>query len=817
MVELPIDERERFLAAECRGDPGLAEKVRHLLSHAESPREIFEALPEIAGEYESASPVPEVPGYTIGRRIGEGGFGVVYEAQQLQPVQRPVALKLIRFGSFSETAQARFTIECQALARLDHPSIAHVFDAGTTPAGHLFCSMELVDGTSICDFANAHRLSARERVELVFAVAEAVQHAHQRGILHRDLKPSNILVTRLADRPVPKIIDFGIAKARDDDGDEVAGLTLSGEFIGTPVYMSPEQAAGRRGEVDTRSDVYSLAVVLFELLTGTTPVEVSGSSPSGLEAVLRALREDDAPLASRRLHDAGQRGDRHAERCGTSREALLRVLRGDLDRVLAMALDKDRTRRYESAGQFGADLGRFLRNDAVLAQSPTTAYLLRKFAQRHRGKIAAAVIALLLLVAGVVGTSIGLVQAMRAEDSEAEARKLAEREEENARLEARISGEIATFLNDDLLSAVAPEGLGIDVSMQEALDAASERIEGRFPGLPAVEIAIRTTLGATYRALGLPESALPHLERARSLAGLSLGPEDPRHLRALCELGATYHALARNEEAEPIALEALERSARVLGEGHAETLAAAFHLACIHAERPDQVDARALVERWLPISRASLGPAHPQTIQFEFGLGHIYSDLGEKEAALAVFEAAFERARIELGATHRRTLMLTGEVASARFRAGDKQAAEGLLRDAWQAAVEALGERHPATLNLQMRWIGSFSRDPARRQESQALFDEMVELWPTIFRADHPMLLAFWCFVADYYLALEEDPSAEELLRKVALLEARAPPQFALEALSKLSAIAERAGDTTASQAWREKFESVRARAHSGH
>lgn len=808
--EVPVDERAALIAERCGEDEALAAELRRLLAHDEGPLGILEAAPEI--EVDSGPSVDEVavervevPGYTIERKLGQGGFGVVYEAQQLRPVRRSVALKLIQHGFTSSLTKQRFAIECDALARLNHPFIARVFDAGSTPSGHLFCTMELVDGLSICDYANEHGLTATERIELILGVCDAIQHAHQRGILHRDLKPSNILVTEVDGNPVPKIIDFGIAKIRDDDDAQAHQLTMSGEFVGTPVYMSPEQADPAHGGLDTRSDVYSIAVVLYELLTGSPPLQSNRSERPSLEAVLRTLREDDAPLASKRLRDLAEEGERHAARCATRGDALSRFLVGDLDRILAMALEKDRSRRYESPQQFGADLQRFLNNEAVLAQSPTTSYLLRKFARRHRGKLTVGAVTLALLVLGIIGTSIGMANALDAQAKEAEQRRIAE-------LEARTSGEINAFLNEDLFASVSPEGLGIDVTMREVLDTASAKIGERFVGIPEVEVALRTTLGATYRALGDNAQALQHLAKACALVQQHLEADDVRSIRARREHGATLYTAGRYEEAATTLRDVLHRSQQVLGADHQDTIAAAFHLASAYAEDPDQSKARALVEEWLPVSCSALGTEHLLSLQFSFGQAHILLAEGDPVAALAVFEKTMREARTSLGVTHRLTLMLTNEIARTKIQLGKSGEAEGLLRDAWVEAIDRLGRGHPTTLNLATSLLRCLVGDPDRKGEARLLLDELVEGWSKALRADHPTALSFWELAGSMYENLGEQKLAHSMLEKIASNATGVPPTVHMRVLAKLAAIAERVGDQDAALAWKARLDEITAR-----
>jgi hypothetical protein len=365
--------------------------------------------------------------YTLREVLGEGGMGAVYRAEQSQPVKRQVALKLIRTGMDSRTVLARFDAERQALALMDHPNIARVYDGGATEANQPFFVMELVHGVPITDYCDQHRLPVQARLELFMAVCQAVQHAHQKGIIHRDLKPSNILVTEVDGRPAPKVIDFGVAKATEID---LAGQSLADTcaIVGTPAYMSPEQADPSSMDIDTRTDIYALGVILYELLAGSPPIDAKQFQRGAVLEMLRMVREVDPPRPSTKVRTA------EALRCiaavrGVDPEHLMRSLRGDLDWIVMKALEKDRTRRYATANGFATDILRHLAHDPVVAAPPSRAYLVRKFVRRHKGGVIAACLVLLVLLAGIAGTTWGLIEARR---QELEAR----RQERIARAEA---------------------------------------------------------------------------------------------------------------------------------------------------------------------------------------------------------------------------------------------------------------------------------------------------------------------------------------------------------------------------------------------
>lgn len=351
--------------------------------------------------------------YKVRQAIGEGGMGSVYLAEQVAPVRRQVALKLIRAGMDSRTVLARFESERQALAIMDHPHIARVLDAGTTDSGHPFFVMELVRGIPLTDYCDQHRLDLPRRLQLFRQICAAVQHAHQKGVIHRDLKPTNILVEDHDGRPVPKVIDFGLAKATSGlQLTERSLFTAFGSIAGTPLYMAPEQATFNALDVDTRADIYALGVILYELLTGSTPIRKESLQKAALDEILRFVREEEPPTPSHRISTSealpSLAANRHVE---PSR--LGRFVCGDLDWIVMKALAKERARRYDSAIGLANDVERFLNDEPVTAGPPTARYRTAKFIRRHRGQVAAASLLLLALVGGVVGTSLGLREARR--------------------------------------------------------------------------------------------------------------------------------------------------------------------------------------------------------------------------------------------------------------------------------------------------------------------------------------------------------------------------------------------------------------------
>jgi serine/threonine protein kinase/Tfp pilus assembly protein PilF len=485
----------------------------------------------------------ETEGIRIGRyrllqKIGEGGFGVVWMAEQRDPVVRKVALKVIKLGMDTRQVIARFEAERQALALMDHPGIAKVFDGGTTDTGRPYFVMELVRGVPITHFCDESRLSTRERLELFVQVCNAVQHAHQKGVIHRDIKPSNVLVALHDGVASPKVIDFGIAKATSVRLTEKTMFTEMRQMIGTPEYMAPEQAELSGLDVDTRADVYSLGVLLYELLTSTKPFDLRSVLDKGYEEVLRTIREIDPPKPSTRISTLGADLTIVAARRRADPRDLGRAIRGDLDWIVMRALEKDRTRRYPAASDLAAEVRRHLADEPVLAMPPSTAYRIQKYVRRHRVVVAASAAIALSLVAGLVASAVGWLEAReqgeiaRAHATEAEAQKLVaesarseeqrqrERAEHNA-TEARESAARAKAVADLLQSALSAanpyQRRGKDYTVRELLDGIEKELGDRLRAEPDAELALRTTMAAAYRGLGAYDKAEAHFERVLAL------------------------------------------------------------------------------------------------------------------------------------------------------------------------------------------------------------------------------------------------------------------------------------------------------------
>jgi serine/threonine protein kinase/tetratricopeptide (TPR) repeat protein len=727
------------------------------------------------------SVIGEGPGDVIDRyrllqAIGEGGMGTVWMAEQREPVVRKVALKIVKLGMDTREVVTRFEAERQALALMDHPCIAKVLDGGATAHGRPFFVMELVKGVPITRFCDDTRLSLRERLELFARVCDAVQHAHHKGIIHRDLKPSNVLVTLHDGTPVPKVIDFGIAKATSAELTKNTMFTRFGQLIGTPEYMAPEQAGISALDVDTRADIYSLGVLLYELLTGTTPFEITEVLERGYQELLRTIREDEPPLPSTRVSTLGQQSGPIATRGQVDGARLARRLRGDLDWIVMKALEKDRTRRYDTASDFAADVRRHLRGDAVAVAPPSTLYRLRKFLVRRRRVVAVAALSAFLLFIGVLGTGIGWWQARVAEGQ-------AKVEATRARTELR-KAEIArdVLLKDVILAADPLNHRGPDLRVRDVLDDVGRKLDrgDLLVGEPEVEEWLRNAVATAYRGLALYAAALPHLRRSQALRRELTGGRDDAYARVLGDLATLSYEAGRLEEAMALHLEANallrelaqpELQSGAIGERAGRLALGLFNHAALLVDHKRLEEAETMVREsmsiWsrqggpdceavshskdllcqilgklgrpaeaeqaaresLAIRRRTKQPGDPMIGVSALTLAALLQDAGRNEEALPLLDECIAQMRQSWPAGHPRLAATLSR--RAWLRSDDLTAALALATEALAMRRQAYAVPHKSVISS-LRQCGDLLLQTGRVQEAETLLIEAVTLAPQL-------------------------------------------------------------------------------------
>ncbi len=744
------EERDAYLEQACRADPDLRRQVERLLrAHALSSSFLNKpfagyfgtasAQRAEAGERGGPGALGEAVGDSVGpykllRKLGEGGMGVVWVAEQDEPVRRRVALKVIKPGMDSDQALRRFEVERQALALMDHNHIAKVFDADATPDGRPYFVMELIDGVPITRYCDELNLPIRERLGLFVAVCLAVQHAHQKGVIHRDLKPSNVLVALHDGEPIPKVIDFGVAKGTGHQLTRATKLTDVGAIVGTLEYMAPEQAdVGSQG-VDTRADIYALGVLLYELLTGTTPLDPKRLNGAGLVELLRRVKEEEPPAPSTRLTQSRETLASLAAQRRTDPARLTREVRGELDWIVLKCLEKNRSRRYESAGGLARDVQRHLADEPVEACPPSAGYRLRKFARRHRAALAVASAFLLITQAGAGGIYFAYREAVAAEEkANAHVRKAQEAE---ADMRA-----FAEFLASHVLATTRPEGVqsgvGVNVTVAEALERAEPALERVFQDRPRAEALARQHIGVTWRNLGRYAEAARHLERALALRREALGEDHPDTADSANSLGVAYLHGGKPEKAVPLFAQALASLKATLGEDHPLTLQAMNNLAAAYQEGGKRELALPLQEEVLARRRRSLGEDHPQTLQTMNQLASSYRKAEKLDRAWPLLQQALSKCSRKLGEEHPDTLYTLSNLVAWYQAAGKPRLALGLLEPALARYKRRLGEDHPETLTAANSLAEAY-RDVGQLDQALALHEDTLGRRRRKLGDDHP-------------------------------------------------------------------------------
>jgi serine/threonine protein kinase len=757
-LELDPAERMAWLQKACGGDADLFSEVTSLLAcadaHLSNPaarpkmaklwhqlagdpdidsRALEDAEPansNFAGDSEVTTFPSTIGSYRIVRIVGEGGMGVVYEAEQDHP-RRTVAVKVIKSGRSDPRLVRRFELELLALGRLQHPGIAQIYEAGTAESGfgpQPYFAMEFVRGEPLLEYAEAHHLSTRQRLEIMARICDAIHHAHQRGIIHRDLKPGNILVDETGQ---PKILDFGVARATDSDV-RVTHQTDLGQLVGTLAYMSPEQVMVDSQALDTRSDVYALGVVLYQLLAGRLPYKVSARLP---EAV-RTIQEDEPRLLS----------------------TVSSEYRGDIETIVAKALEKDRTRRYSSAAELAADIRHHLHDEPITARPASTIYQLQKFARRHKGLVLGIAAVFLVLIAGIIAST---------------------REAARANREAATSRAISDFLQNDLLaqaSAANQAGPNTkpdpDLKVRTAVDRAAARISGRFDKQPEIEAAIRDTIGQVYLDLGLYTEARTQFDRALDLQRRVLGAKNPETLKTLNRIGYSAFLQGKYPEAEALLRQTLEMQRRVLGTEHRDTLSSIGALADVYWRQSKYPEAEALYSKAFSIQRRLLGPEHPDTLESMHDMAIVYFERGKYAQAEGLENQTLEIRRRVLGSEHPQTLASMDNLASVYYAQGKYAQAEALEGQTLEIRRRVLGPEHPQTL-MSMDNLADVYDSEGKYVAAESLHSASLEITRRIFGSENSDTLMSMNNLANVYFAEGKYQQAEALYTETIQIQRR--------------------------------------------
>jgi serine/threonine protein kinase len=701
-----------------------------------------DALTSAATPATQESPTGSIGPYHLLELLGEGGMGQVWLAEQSAPVKRQVALKLIRSGIYDSAVARRFASEQQSLALMEHPAIAKVFDAGSTLGGQPYFAMEYVSGLPITRYCDQKKLKIRERLELFIRVCDGVQHAHQKAIIHRDLKPSNILVTELDGKPEPRIIDFGLAKATTRPSADQTLLTRGGAPMGTPGYMSPEQADPALGDVDTRTDVYSLGVVLYELLVGAHPLDARRWQKQPFHEVLRQIREEDPPNPSTRLSQEKETSHVTAEMRGTEPSQLVTTLRGDLDWITMKALEKDRARRYGTPSELATDIGRYLRHEPVVARPATAGYRLQKYVRRHRVGVAAAAGLALLLVGFAVMQAMQLRRITRERDR---------------------ANRITDFMTRMFKVSQPSEARGNTITAREILDKASSDIDAGLAKDPELQANMMDVMGNVYTSLGLYQRGDSLLSRAVETRRRALGPKNPDTLRSMASLAWTLQREARYPEAEKLGREALDMQRIVIGPEHPDTLRSASDLSWTLYQQGKYAESEKLLRETIDLQRRVLGPEHPETLQSMSDLGWTLGEEGRYAEAEKMERETLDIRRRVLGPEHPDTQTSMNNLAGIFEWEGRYDEADKLFRELIDLDLRVRGPEHPDTL-LTTNNLANVLGYEGRYAEAVKLQQETLEIQRRVLGPEQRDTLITQIGLANSLGGLGKYDEAEKLL-----------------------------------------------------
>ncbi len=737
-----------FLDEACSDDGLLRAEVESILTFYESADNLPESLPP-----PETAPAPKTIGpYRLERELGTGGMGQVWLAEQSQPVHRWVALKLIRAGLYDATVVQRFLAERQSLALMNHPAIAKVFDAGTTRQGQPYFVMEYVDGLPITEYCDRAKLGIPERLRLFLHLCEGVQHAHQKAVIHRDLKPSNILVVEVDGKPVPRIIDFGLAKAVSPPTDGETMLTQLGALLGTPGYMSPEQVDPLANDIDTRADVYALGVVLYELLTGLLPFDAKNWKKRRFDEVLRELREGDAVRPSTKVVANRETPAHSAEARSVGPAQLATLLRGDLDWITMKALEKDRERRYGTPTELAGDIGRYLRNLPVTARPASAGYRLRKYLRRNRVGVSVTAGAILLLLVFAAAQAVQLRRTIRERDR---------------------ADRITSFLTGMFKVSDPSEARGNTVTAREVLDKSSTEIEAGLEHDAEVRSKLIQVMAQTYQSLGLYSRAHSLAELALEARMRTLGTNNPQTLESMTQMGWILYREGRDTEAEQMLRKSVDLQKRTLGAEAPLTLDTEDDLAIVLSRQGHFADEEKIEREVLAIKTRKFGPEDAQTLRSENGLASALSGQNRYPEAEKVYRQLLVTERRTLGDGNPFTLATMHNLANSLLEQGRFNEAEKLYRETLAVEERVLGPDHPDTADTLTTLANTIRSDYRRHAEAEALYRKAIEIETRTVGPEHPRTTAAKEGLANLLTAERHYPQAEKLIREILAIRLR--------------------------------------------
>lgn len=742
------EDRAQFLSNACGSDTSLREEIDSLLA-AYGQAGVLSSPAFPITRINETEPRDAIGPYKLIRKIGEGGMGQVWLAEQSEPIHRQVALKLIRSGVFDDGHRRRFQAERQSLALMDHPAIAKVFDASTTAEGQPYFVMEYVPGEPITAYCDRKKLSIPERLELFIKICKGVQHAHQKAIIHRDLKPANILVVEIDGKPAPRIIDFGLAKTIEPFAPGESIFPGAWAIAGTPGYISPEQAVG--GDIDTRTDVYSLGVILYELLVGSLPFDSEKWRKQPLDEVLRQLREQDLPRPSTRISAERNLSTVSAPLRSIEPKQLRKLLRGDLDSIAMKALEKDRVRRYGTPSELAADIKRYLSHEPVLASVASVGYRARKYVRRHRVAVAVASVFVVLLAAFAVVQTVQLRSITHERDR---------------------ANRITDFMTNMFKVSDPGQARGNQVTAREILDKAASQIDSGLMHEPDLQTQMMMVMGQVYANLGLYDRAEALFRKAADVRLNRLGPENDLTLKSQAAIGWMLYRRGRYYDAEALLRRVLDVRMRRYGVKNADTLVTMSNLGVVLSQEGHNAEAESLERRVLDFRRRTLGDSDPNTLEAMNHLGYVLLNEGKWAEAESLDREQLQIFRRLEGNDGPQALIAAHNLANVLYRENRLAEAEALERETLAAKRRVLGPDHPDTINS-MNTLVAVLNDEGKLEEAQSLLEQVVAARTRLLGSDHPSTLIAVSNLADLVAERGDYARAEQLFTQTHAIQIR--------------------------------------------